>query len=186
MDPYASPPSPPPPPPPVPPARSEKVREEEDDGGWKVESIFISAKEMLGWCTEQYKSLGHKGVPPYLMVGGVIVVGFAALGLAVALPTRSRAVLVNFWGFLLPAVATIDEMDTTVYHRNKPPSGFTGYWVSSPIVDHMQTRPQQIVDYEVYCRDLSEVHTCMYVEEFACRPPTIGYQDRKLIVQSSA
>lgn len=61
------------------------------------------------------------------MLGASVVTGFAVLGLA-ALPAKGRGVLVNFFGFCLPAVATIKDMENVMDHSSKP-WAFTGYWV---------------------------------------------------------
>ncbi len=180
MDFCATPPPPPPPPPPS--ARSEKLQEE-DDRGWKVDHIFMLTKEMLGWCTNKYKTgRDHMGVPPSIMVGGVLVVGFAALGIVLALPTKSKAVLVNFWGFVLPALATIDEMDTTGDRRSKPPSSpFTGYWVSSLIAVHyrIETRGGSLnflfsssIEHLPSSSSLDRKFLCSYSNSPSCRLST--------------
>lgn len=86
------------------------------------------ATETLLWCTNQYKkSQGNHARIWYVMVGASVVTGFAALGLA-ALPAKGRALLVNFVGFGLPAVATIRDMDKSIGHSIQP-GAFTGYWV---------------------------------------------------------
>lgn len=116
--------------PPPPPPRPGKFREQEEE--WSAERIRTVAMETLSWCTKQYKSVARSdqvGVP-YFIVGVMMVTGFALLGLVAALPTKGRAVMVNTWGFLLPAIATIGEVDQAQDRHSKQPSTFTGYWVS--------------------------------------------------------
>lgn len=123
---------PPPDPPPRRPPPGGKLREEEEES-WSAERIHTVAMETLSWCTKKYKGVTRSdqvGVP-YIIVGVMMVTGFGVLGLVAALPTKSRAFMVNTWGFLLPALATIGEIDQAKDHRSKPPSVFTGYWVSS-------------------------------------------------------
>lgn len=125
-------------PPPPPAARGGgklKLRKQEE-GFWSAERIHALAAETLSWCTKKYKSVArsdhhHQMGVPYIIVGVIMVTGFAVLGLVAALPTKGRAVIVNTWGFLLPAMATIGEKDQAQDHRrSKSPSIFTGYWVS--------------------------------------------------------
>lgn len=98
-----------------------------------MENVRIGIAKTLSWWTKKYNSItnsDHVGAP-YLILGSMTVVAFGGLGLVAAIPVKGRAVLVNFWGFSLPAMATIGEANTTKEHHGKAPSKFLGYWVSA-------------------------------------------------------
>lgn len=117
-----------PPHPPTPP-RPRPLSERWEDEGWSTERIHSLGAELLARRIEKFKSItrssDHAGAP-YVILGAMAMTAFAALGLVAALPTKGRGVLVNFGGFLLPALSNIGEIDAKV--DNKTP--FNGYWVS--------------------------------------------------------
>ncbi|CAN0133854.1 unnamed protein product [Ectocarpus sp. 12 AP-2014] len=116
-----------PPRPPTPP-RPRPPSEPSGGEGWSTERFHSLGSELVARCTEKYKTItrssDHVGAP-CVILGAMAMTAFAALGLVAALPMKGRGVLVNFWGFLVPALSTIGEIEKKA--DNKPL--FTGYWV---------------------------------------------------------
>ncbi|CAM9390778.1 unnamed protein product, partial [Scytosiphon promiscuus] len=102
-----------------------------EQASWTTERVHIGAAKTLSKWTKKYNSItGSDNLgAPYLILGGITVAAFGALGLVAALPVKGRSVLVNFWGFFLPAMATVGDADTAKERRDKAPSKTHGYWV---------------------------------------------------------
>lgn len=96
--------------------------------------LHIAAKEGLCWCINKCKVITNKedrGLSHRFFVAlAMAAAGFATIGLAPNLLPRSKALIVNFWGFAGPALVTIAKMDTTENHNTKQSPISSGYWVS--------------------------------------------------------